>query len=208
MPVVTALIRDQCPSCGKNFPLPFPDFQTARGGFFGPTFYHCVLCNSFSRYSFRWRSECWAFPVSAGVLFLLLWLTRTTSTLIPFRESHPEWYGAILGVFAGCIIVACIVFAFRTSFEFVTVSENEIPISKLSPVLWRLIDYFVLSALVFCYAFYRQRWGCFSVQLSALRLLRLGTKFSRGGSVMPSNERLETDIRTHSHGSLASSAQP
>lgn len=161
MNVITGLIRDHCPICGIPFPFLVPDYQTVRAGFLGPTFYRCGSCNFFSRHAFRWRAACWSLPVSVGASFLLVWAVPRITALLPFRDTYPGWYGAILGLLAACMTVSCLLFAFRTSFELTTVPDNKVPTSKLQSVAWRLIDYSVLSTLAFCYAFYSGRWGLF-----------------------------------------------
>ncbi len=159
MRIKTALDRDYCPNCGNLFPSPVPDSQTLRGGLLGSTFYRCRSCNSFSRYTFRWRSACWSLPVSAGALLLLVWAARRISALIPFRDIHPGWYEAMLGLFAGCVIAPCFLIALRTSFRLSSVPQSSVPTSKLQPTAWRLIDYSVLSVVGFGYAFYKDHLG-------------------------------------------------
>ncbi len=161
MRITTALTRDYCPSCGNLFPSPVPDSQTLRGGLLGSTFYRCGSCNSFSRYTFRWRSACWSLPVSAGALLLLVLAAPRISAVIPFRDTHPGWHEAVFGLFAGCVIALCLLFALRTSFRLSSVPQSRVPTSKLPPTVWRLIDYSVLSVLSFCYAFYKDRLGLF-----------------------------------------------
>jgi hypothetical protein len=188
MHIVTALTRDHCPSCWNLFPFPIPDFQTIRGGFFGPTFYRCNSCNSFSRYTLRWKALYWSVPVSAGALLLSVWAAPRIVALVPFSRTHPGWYGAILGALGGCMILACLLFAFRTSSELTTVPENKIPTSKLQPMVWRLIDYSVLSTLAFCYSFYTGRWGVFLGTLVGFTIVEVWNQSrSRWAGHMSSN---------------------
>lgn len=90
-----------CPKCGTAFPLFISPSRWVRVSVF-TLWVRCSHCGAICRLKVTWDAL-WAWPVTLGLVILLLGVVKTTPFFIELHRNDPSIYGAIGGLAAGLL---------------------------------------------------------------------------------------------------------
>ena len=202
MPISILLVRRQtmklfsthsCPTCGEVLLTSNVNLHISQGVFFRRRLYRC-RCDSFCRYTIRWSTALWAWPLSGAFLLGFLFVAYKGSTSAISQLTHPLFVGAVYGALAGCAIAASMFFAFRTGFQLTLVPESEVSESSSKASTWRFIDYSLILLISVLWAIWRDHWSVILAVVTAIIVAEVWDFFARRRTLrLSSNKPLQID---------------